>query len=109
MFSNQLVALALCTLPVLAAPTSLLTVQRAREAIPGQYIVTFKDGVNRPSGVSDIVNKISSESKVTYQWDIINGFAATFTDADLELVRAHPDVAAIEQDGKVYINTIVTQ
>ncbi|KAF9649520.1 serine protease [Thelephora ganbajun] len=53
----------------------LASVKKTTDAIPGRYIVTFKD-----SG-------------------LINGLAGTFTDADLELLRSNPNVASIEEDG----------
>ena len=109
MFFKQLVAFVLCVLPVLAAPSPLITVQRAQNPIAGRYIVTFKSGVARSAGVSSVTSRISSQSKVTQQWDIINGFAGTFTDDDLEVLRANPNVAAIEEDGLVRTQAVSTQ
>ena len=109
MFSKRFVALALCVLPALAAPSSLVPVKKTKDAIAGRYIVTFKNDVGRFAGVSSVTSKISSQSKVTQEWNIINSFAGTFTDADLEVLRSNPNVASIEEDGLAHTQTIVTQ
>ena len=109
MFSKQFVALVLCILPVLAAPSPLITVKKTKSAIPGRYIVTFKNDVVRSAGVSSITSGISSQSKITHEWDIINGFAGTFTDADLEVLRSNPNVESIEEGGRAHTHAIVTQ
>jgi len=109
MFSKQLVALVLCVLPVLAAPSPLVTVAKAKNPVPGRYIVTFKNDVVHADGVSSVASGISSNSKVTQQWDIINGFAGSFTDGDLEVLRSNPNVASIEEDAFVRTQAITTQ
>jgi len=109
MFSKQLVALVLCVLPVLAAPSPLIAAKKTKGAIAGRYIVTFKDDVARSAGVSSVTSQISSESEVTQQWDIINGFAGTFTDVDLQALMSNPNVASIEEDGLVHTQAIATQ
>ena len=109
MFSKQLVALVLCVLQVIAAPSPLVTVKKAKKAIAGHYIVTFKNDVIRSEGVSSVTSGISSQSKVTHEWDIVNGFAGIFTDADLEVLRSNPIVGSIEEDAFVYAQAITTQ
>jgi len=89
MFFKQFVALVLCVLPVLAAPSPLVTVKKTKGAVPGSYIVIFNHDIAHDTGVSSITRKISSQSKVTHEWSLINGFAGTFTDADLEILRAN--------------------
>ncbi|KAF9642825.1 subtilisin-like protein, partial [Thelephora ganbajun] len=109
MFSKQFVALVLCVLPVLAAPSPLVPVKQTTDAIPGRYIVTFKDDISHADGVSSVTSKIGSQSKVTHDWGTaINGLAGAFTDADLELVRSNPNVASIEQDGYAHTQTVVS-
>jgi len=108
MFSKQFVALFLCVLPVLAAPSPLVSVKKTENAIAGRYIVTLKDNVDHV-GVSSVSSGISSQSEVTHDWSIINGFAGTFTDADLEVMRSHPNVASIQEDGHVHIQAVTTQ
>ncbi|KAF9642531.1 hypothetical protein BDM02DRAFT_3124479 [Thelephora ganbajun] len=80
----------------------LVSINKAKDAIPGRYIVTFKDSVGHDVGVSSVTDRIDSQSNVTHKWDFINGLAGTFTDADLELLRSHPDVASIKEDGYVH-------
>ncbi|KAF9642310.1 serine protease [Thelephora ganbajun] len=80
----------------------LISIKKAKDAIPGRYIVTFKDSVAHDVGVSSVTDKIDSQSNVTHKWGFINGLAGAFTDADLELLRSHPDVASIEEDGHVH-------
>jgi len=109
MFSKQLIAVILWVIPALAAPSPLVLVKRNQDPIPGRYIVTLKDGVDRAVSVSSLANKISRRSMITHEWDIINGFAGNFTDADLESLRTHPNVASIEEDGHVYTQSVTTQ
>jgi len=109
MFSKQFVALVFCILPVLAAPSPLVTVKRAKNPVAGSYIVTFKNDVDRSAGVSSVTSGISSQSKVTREWDIISGFAGSFTDADLEVLRSNPNVASIEEDAIIHIQAVSTQ
>ena len=109
MFFNGLVALALCVLPVLTAPSPLVSITKTKDAVPGSYIVTFKDDVVRSTGVSSVTSRISSQSKITHQWDIINGFAGTFTDADLEVLRSNLDVESIQEDGRAHTQAVTTQ
>ena len=85
MFTKQLVAPTLCVLPVIATPSPLVTVKKAKKAVAGHYIVTFKNNVVHSAGVSSVTGAISSHSRVTHEWGIINGFAGVFTDADLEV------------------------
>lgn len=106
---NQCVTLVLCVLPVLAAPSPLVSVKKTKNPIPGRYIVTFKNDVGRFVGVSSISRKINPQSKITHEWDIVNGFAGTFADADLEVLRSNPDVVSIEEDGYAHTQTVVTQ
>ena len=109
MFSKQFVALALCVLPVLAAPSPLVTVKKTKNAIPGRYIVTFKNDIDHSVGVSSVAGGISSQSNVTHDWSIINGFAGSLTDDDLEVLRSNPNVASIEENGLVHTLAVSTQ
>jgi len=109
MFSKQLIPVVLCVLQALAASSPLVPVKKTNNPVPGQYVVTLKDGVDRVVSVSSLVSDISSDSTITHEWDIINGFAGTFTDADLEILRSLPDVVSIEEAGYVQIQAIKTQ
>ncbi|KAF9642887.1 subtilisin-like protein [Thelephora ganbajun] len=81
---------------------SIVSIKKTKDAIPGRYIVTFKDSVDHDIGVSSVTDRIDPQSSVTHKWGFINGLAGTFTDADLELLRSHPHVASIEEDGYVH-------
>ena len=109
MFAKQFVTLVLCVLPVLAAPSPLIPVTKTKDPVAGQYIVVFKDGVTHPTGISSVTSKISSQSKITHEWTIINGFAGSFSDADLEVLRANPNVKSIDQGGRAYAQAVSSQ
>jgi len=71
--------------------------------------VTFKDDLGHPVGISSVSRGISSQSEVTHDWSIINGFAGAFVDADLEALRSNPNIASIEEDGLARTQAIITQ
>ena len=101
MLCFQLIALALCVLPALAAPSPLLRISKADNPLPGRYIVTLKQAQGS-SGTSVSVetfsSSVSSASNVTHQWESMGAFAGEFSADDLETLRADPRVEAIEQD-----------
>ena len=112
MFCSHLVVLALCTLPALAAPSPLLRISKAENALPGRYIVTLK----QEQGTSSTTNRVktfsstmSSASNITHQWETMGAFAGDICDDDLETLRADPRVEAIEQDGIMKTFATVTQ
>lgn len=99
MFPNRFLALASLFLPALAMPSPLLMISRATNPVPGRYIVTLKEGVPRSVHVSSIQSSTqSTSSKVTHEFDIINGYAGEFSADDLNELRANPDIASIEED-----------
>ena len=81
---------------------SLLTVSKAKEPIPGRYIVTLKAEVSLAAHVD------STPMDVTHEFDLINSYAGEFDDDDLNNLRADPDVDSIEQDG-IYRTCCMTQ
>jgi len=89
---------------------SLLTVSKAEKAVPGRYIITLKEEVSLATHVSSTQASIAStDSNITHELDIINGYAGDFTEDDLNDLRAHPDIASIEEDAIVQTCTVVTQ
>jgi len=79
---------------------SLITVSKAKEPVPGRYIVTLKGDVSLATHVSSTKTKIeSTPSNITHEYDLINGYAGEFSDDDLNDLRAHPEIASIEEDG----------
>ena len=107
MFSKSLVILALCVLPAFSAPSPLIQVDKAKERVAGRYIVILKDGANRKAHL-DAFSR-DNKGTITHEWDIINGFAATFSALQLEDLRFNPDVVSIEEDGLVHTQATVTQ
>ena len=82
---------------------SLIVIAPAKEPIPGRYIVTVKEGVSIASHTSAIQSSIAStDSNITHELSIINGYAGKFTDEDLNALRANPEIDSIEQDGVAY-------
>ena len=100
MFAD-LVILALFVLPAFSAPSPLVRVQKAKEPIAGRHIITFKEGANFQANIDS--------TSITHQWDIINGFAGSFSEAEIEALRSNPDVLSIEEDGVVHTQATVTQ
>ena len=74
---------------------------------PGHYIVVFRDGVANASGLAkSLVAAHNGVLEHSYQY-AIKGFAAQLSDAAVESLRLHPDVAYVEQDG--IMSAITTQ
>jgi len=109
MFHKNLVILTLCVLPAFSAPSPLVKVHNAREPVAGRYIVTLKDGADHQANVDSLSRKIDGGSSITHEWDIINGFAGYFSEAEIEDLRSNPDVLSIEEDGIAHIQATVTQ
>ena len=109
MFFKWLLTLVLLALPTFAAPSPLVSVKKTKNAVPGRYIVTFKDDGGSFPGVSSIADNFSPDSKVTHKWDVIGGFAGTLTDSDIEFLKSHPNVVSIEEDGYAHTQAVVTQ
>lgn len=109
MFSSKLVALALYTLPALAAPFPLLRISKAQTPSSGKYIVTLKESTSDIVNLQSISRTMSSASNITNQWDNMGQFAGEFSTDDLEMLRADPRVEAIEEDGTMKSFAPVTQ
>ncbi|MGH7458909.1 MAG: S8 family serine peptidase [Longimicrobiaceae bacterium] len=80
------------------------TVTRADNAIPGQYIVVFKDdaALGGPAGeVPGLARALAAEFdgrlRVTYQ-HALKGFAANLTPSAAAALARHPAVAYVEED-----------
>jgi subtilisin family serine protease len=70
------------------------------KAITGQYIVVLKEGKNGNS----VAASASASPKHVYD-AALNGFAANLSDKQVEKLRKNNDVAFIEQDAEVSIDT----
>jgi subtilisin family serine protease len=86
--------------PAAAAPAKLLPAQG--KPIPDQYIVVLKDGPRINAG--SVAQSIGVSPRHTYE-AVLNGFAATLNQGQLKALQKHPEVAYIEQDAEVSIQT----
>jgi len=94
----------------MSSESTLIAITSAKEPIPGRYIVTVKEGVSLASHTSSVQSSIAStDSNITHELDIINGYAGAFTEDDLAALRANPEIDSIEQDGTVRTCNFDTQ
>jgi subtilisin family serine protease len=80
------------------------------EIIPDRYIVVFKDAANQEA-VDAALGRLSRERGVVAHFryaDALKGFAATLPARALEIIRAHPDVAYVEADQVITLDTTQT-
>src|SRR5688572_13688947 len=85
-----------------------LFVRGGPDAVPGQYIVVFNDDVADPeTKAKEKSGRANGKLKYSYA-SALKGFAAELSDAAVAELRADPDVAYIEQDQTVSINTTQT-
>jgi subtilisin family serine protease len=91
----------------LRAPQApLLT--KGDKAIPGEYIVVFKDEVSDPLEKAD-AKALKHATKVKFKYDqVLKGFAATLTPEAVAALQADPDVDYIEEDQEVSIDATQT-
>jgi aqualysin 1 len=82
--------------------------QGSPDAIPNRYIVVYKDDVT-----SDLVSQaagrmkaLGDSSRVERTYSVIPGFAATLTPSALDALRRDPDVAYVEQNAAVHLDTV---
>ena len=98
-FVIAFIRLALFALPVLALE-GLLPVKRAEgEVLKDSYIILLKD-VPNVARMENITGSIPG-SNVTSRWSIVNGFAATLTDDDLNKLRVREDILSISENAVV--------
>jgi subtilisin family serine protease len=85
-----------------------LYVKAPEQAIEGQYIVVFNEDVADPHGKAR-EKALKSNGKLKYSYGAaIKGFAAELTAQAVDELRADPDVAYIEEDQVVTLNTTQT-
>lgn len=70
------------------------------QAVPGQYIVTVKDG-HLPVGIA---RSLGIAPLFEYN-AVVNGFAARLTAGQLQALRRHPHIAQIEEDQEASVGT----
>jgi len=115
---KRLLGLALCILlsitffsclqdtPVTPTNDEITAAGTDGQIIPGQYIVVFKSGKypNRPMAaarVNDLQKTLGFTAKHTYG-TVLQGFAATLTQDQLNKLKTNPDVAYIEPNRTVH-------
>jgi len=94
-FATRFFTLALLALPSFATPAYLNHTKRAGRPYDGIHIVLLRDGVSR----TKVIGSLSPPSRVTDQWDIINGFACYLSTRDLLTLMDSSDVVTIQKDG----------
>jgi aqualysin 1 len=78
-------------------------------AIPGRYIVVFKDNVENPAALAaSMMQGLGGQVHHTYR-HALKGFAATLPDAALPGLRNNPNVQVIEQDQTVSLRQVSPQ
>jgi subtilisin family serine protease len=80
-----------------AAPDAEAALIRSPNAIPGEYIVVFRDGADAPGLARQLTAAHGGTLRHTYQ-HAIRGFSASLPDAAVAALQRHPQVAYIEQD-----------
>lgn len=110
----SLTALALLAAPVLAAPgVALKAVEKATGGKKeGSYIVTLANGVSKGAHIQALRTHLGAQDSITYaDWDarVLNGFAAKLSPKVVDFLRAHPEVARIEEDALFNTTAVVTQ
>ncbi|KFZ10386.1 hypothetical protein V502_08151 [Pseudogymnoascus sp. VKM F-4520 (FW-2644)] len=122
-FSQSLIALAACFLPLIAAAPVEAAHAKIRspgtqDIIPDSYIVVFNKGVNDAdiesefASVSRILSKRSSGHKgVGHKYNItgFKGYQINTDTASIGEIASSPLVAWVEKDGKVHANALETR
>ncbi|KAG6894583.1 hypothetical protein C0992_005510 [Termitomyces sp. T32_za158] len=80
-------------LPVFAAPSSLVPVEKVDGETSGRHIVRLRSGIDRSSFV------LATNIVPTHNWTVINGFAGKFTKDQINMLRENSDVESIAEDG----------
>ena len=91
--------------PLRSATSNLAPLYDATSAIPGQYIVVFKDTVhNVPAAVQSMINTVGGTVKHTYSV-ALKGFAAQLSSAAVDALRRNPAVSYMAEDVPVSLST----
>ncbi|HET9142026.1 S8 family peptidase [Actinophytocola sp.] len=89
------------TVPAVAEGTVLGA--GAANAIPGSYIVVFKDSAGFSAQADGMAARYGGKVNATWS-DALNGYSATMTERQAKRVAADPAVAFVEQDQTFSIN-----
>lgn len=105
LFSAVVAAVYALATPVVQAQVVRTTA--AAQATDGRYIVTLKPSVNDVLGVAQRLLKARGGKPERTFGRVMKGFSAQLSAGDLQALRAHPDVLAIEPD--VVVSIAATQ
>jgi len=94
-FATRFFTLALLAIPSFVASAYLNHTKRAGQPYDGIHLVLLRDGVSR----TKVIESLSPPSRVTNQWDVINGFACYLSISDVSTLMNNPDVVTIQKDG----------
>jgi len=77
----------------------------AANAVPGQYIVVFKDGTSKAMA-NQVKADVAREhgNAIQAEWTVVNGFSAKMSDASVAALQKNPNVKYVEQDVYVTVN-----
>lgn len=97
-------ALVLLAAPVLATTSASLRIVEKVSGVKqeGSYIVTLGRSVSKSNHLRALRLRFGAEDKITHDdWNarVLNGFAAKLSPETIDFLRAHPEVARIEEDG----------
>ncbi|KAF9535407.1 serine proteinase 2 [Crepidotus variabilis] len=103
-FSTSLALITLAT-SAIAAVTPIRSIETYKGETTGRHIIQLKQGASKDSVLA---NARLSKEAITHDWDIINGFAGTFSDDILNQLRSNPDVESVSEDGIMHAFTTQT-
>ena len=89
------------SVPATAAPAPAIRGAGAPNAIPDSYLVVLDNAAVR---AADVASRHGASVTHTYGF-ALTGFAATMTEQQAERTAADPDVAYVEQDQRVQVDT----
>ncbi|MEK7402392.1 MAG: S8 family peptidase [Gemmatimonadota bacterium] len=111
--AGALVVVAACAEPTsmpqaTEAPSPASLAVAANEPVPGQFIVVFNASAGEPRQLAaSLVARVNGRLLYTYT-HAVRGFAAQLGDGAVNALRADPNVAYVEQDQVISLNTMQT-
>ncbi|WP_017594428.1 S8 family peptidase [Nocardiopsis potens] len=88
-----------------ASADDLAPLRTSDAAVSGEWIVVLEDGMRTSSVESTDVGISAKDVEHTYT-EVLEGYSATLTAEEVKEVRANPEVAYVEQVGKVEASAV---